>query len=228
MKNILIYGASGHAKMIVDIIQKNNTHNFLGFIDSYKPINDDVYGFKVLGNLELLPSLIKKFDIDGIVIGIGNNDTRLLAYKNIIDVAPNLEFIPIVHPSAILANDIIIPEGTVVMPGAIVNANAKVGKFCLLNTKSSLGHDSIMSDFSSLASGATIGGNVKIGFCSTICLSASVAQNITIGDYTTIGGGALVLKPIGDHKLAFGVPINTIKDKKASSKILVKKVPYAS
>lgn len=228
MKNILIYGASGHAKMIVDIILKNNTHNLIGFIDSYKPINEDVYGYKILGNLELLPSLIKKFDIQGIVIGIGNNSTRLHAYKNIIEIAPDLEFVPIVHPSAILANDITIPEGTVVMPGAIVNADAKVGRFCLLNTKSSLGHDSIMSDFSSLASGATIGGNVEIGFCSSICLSASVAQNTTIGDYTTIGACSLVLKPVGNQKLAFGVPIHTIKDKKTSNKHLVKKVPYAS
>ncbi|WP_369995359.1 acetyltransferase [Winogradskyella sp.] len=228
MKNILIYGASGHAKMIVDIILKNNTYNFIGFVDSYKPIGEDVYGYKVLGNLELLPSLINKFDIQGIVIGIGSNTTRLRAYKNIIDIAPDLEFVPIVHPTAVLANGVIIPEGTVIMPGAIVNADARVGRFCLLNTKSSLGHDSTMSDFSSLASGATIGGNVEIGFCSAICLSASVAQNTTIGNYTTIGACSLVLKPIGDHKLAFGVPINTIKDKKKSYKHLVKKVPYAS
>ncbi|MFC0604423.1 NeuD/PglB/VioB family sugar acetyltransferase [Winogradskyella pulchriflava] len=213
MKNILIYGASGHAKMIVDIIQKNNNYNFIGFIDSYKSINQEVYGYKVIGNLELLPSLIKKFNIHGIVIGIGDNITRYRAYKNIVKIASSLEFVPIIHPNAILANDIVIPEGTVIMASAIVNANAKVGKFCLLNTKASLGHDSTMADFSSLASGATVSGNVSIGICSSISLSASVSQNLSIGHHTIIGAASLVLKSIGNYKLAYGVPINTIKER---------------
>lgn len=211
MKNILIYGASGHAKMIADIILKNKTYNIIGFIDSYKPINKDVYGYKVLGNLELIPSLIKKFDVEGIVIGIGDNDTRLRAYKNIIEIAPQVEFVPVVHPKAIIAHDVVIPDGTVVMAGSIVNADAKVGKFCVLNTKSSLGHDSVMADFSSLSPNATICGNVHIGFCSSICLSASVSQNLIIGDFTVIGASSLVLNSIGDYKLAYGSPINSIK-----------------
>ncbi|MCT4629745.1 acetyltransferase [Winogradskyella sp.] len=213
MKNILIYGASGHAKMIVDIILKNNDYNLIGFIDSYKPINDKVYGHKVIGNLDSLSVLIKKFNISGIVIGIGDNELRHSTYKSIKKIAPHIEFVPIVHPSAILAEDILVPEGAVLMAGTIVNANAKLGKFCLLNTKASLGHDSIMSDFSSLSSGVTIAGNVKIGLCSSICLSASVSQGVTIGDHTIIGGASLVLKPVGDYKLAFGVPISTIKDR---------------
>lgn len=213
MKNIVIYGASGHAKMIVDIILKNNDYNLIGFIDSYKPVNSAVYGYKIIGNLDSLSVLIKKFNIEGIVIGIGDNDLRLSIYRSIKKIAPKIEFVPIVHPSAILAEDILVPEGAVLMAGTIVNANAKLGKFCLLNTKASLGHDSVMSDFSSLSSGVTIAGNVTIGFCSSICLSASVSQGITIGDHTIIGGASLVLKSIGDFKLAYGVPIHTEKDR---------------
>ena len=63
MKNIVIYGASGHAKMIVDIILKNNDYNLIGFIDSYKPVNSAVYGYKIIGNLDSLSVLIKKFNI---------------------------------------------------------------------------------------------------------------------------------------------------------------------
>lgn len=219
MKNILIYGASGHGKMIVDIILKNNDYNLIGFIDSNKPVNSNVYGHKVIGNLDALSILIKKFNIEGMVIGIGDNDLRLKVYKNILKIAPKIEFVPIVHPSAILAEDILVQEGTVLMAGAIVNANAKIGKFCVLNTKASLGHDSKMSDFSSLASGATVAGNVNIGSCSSICISASISQGLSIGDYTIIGGASLVLKSIGNKKLAFGVPIHTIKNRTADAQI---------
>ena len=166
MKNILIYGASGHAKMIVDIVLKNNEYNVIGFVDSYKPINEDIYGYKIIGNLDHLPSLIKQHHIHGIVIGIGDNSTRQNAYQRIIKIAPTIEFVPVVHPTAVIANDVIVSKGAVIMPNVVINANAKVGEFCILNTKSSLGHDSTMANFSSLASGAIIGGNVKIGLCS--------------------------------------------------------------
>lgn len=220
MKNILIYGASGHAKMVVDNILKNNNYAIKGYIDSYKPLNEDIYGYKIVGNLDGLPNLIKEHNIHGIVIAVGDNSTRKKVYHKIMSIAPNLEFVPIVHPSAVLANDIVIPKGVVIMANVVVNANAKIGEFCILNTKSSLGHDSIMADFSSLASGVVIGGNVKIGFCSAVCIGVSITQNVTIGDYTVIGAASLVLKPIGDLKQAFGAPINTITDREPDSKYL--------
>ncbi|BAO77619.1 acetyltransferase [Winogradskyella sp. PG-2] len=220
MKNILIYGASGHAKMIVDIIHKNNRYKIIGFLDSFKPNNEDIYGYKIIGNLDDLTALIKLHNIEGIIIAIGDNFTRQNAFNKISKIAPQIEFVAVIHPTAVLANDIIIPKGTVIMPNAVVNANAKIGEFCILNTKSSLGHDSKMANFSSLASGAIISGNVKIGVCSAICISASIIQNITIGDHTVIGAASLVLKSIGDYKLAFGVPINIIKERNADSKYL--------
>lgn len=213
MENILIYGASGHAKMIVDIIQKTNTYNLVGFIDSFKSKNLTVYNHKVLGGLDVLSTLIRTHNIKGIIIGIGNNDLRENAYYAIKEIAPKIKFVSAVHPSAILAEGITVPEGTVIMAGAIVNAEAKIGRFCLLNTKSSLGHDSVMSDFSSLSSGVTIAGNVKIGYCSSICLSSSISQGLTIGKHTVIGGGSLVLKSIGSYKLAYGTPAVIIKDR---------------
>ena len=149
-----------------------------------------------------------------------DNSIRQRAYHKIAEIAPTLKFVSVIHPSAVLANDIVIPKGVVIMPNAVVNANAKVGEFCILNTKSSLGHDSTMADFSSLASGAIVSGNVKIGLCSAICLRASIIQNVTIGNHTVIGAVSLVLKSIGDCKQAFGIPINTIKDREPDSKYL--------
>lgn len=218
MKNILIYGASGHSKMIVDIILKNKDYKFIGFIDSFKPINTKVYGYDIKGGLDELPNLINEYSIDGIIIGIGDNYTRRHAYELISGIAPDIEFVSAVHPSAVLANDVIIPRGTVIMAGAVLNAASKVGEFCILNTKSSLGHDSTMANFSSLASGATTGGNVHIGLNSAICLRAAIIQNVSIGDHSVVGAGSLVLHSIGDRKLAYGNPITTLKNRKIDAK----------
>ena len=220
MKNILIYGASGHAKMIVDIIQKTNNYIMTGFVDCYKPINDVVYGHKIIGNLEQIPKLIKELNIEGIVIGIGENITRMEKYHEIKKIAPNLEFVAIVHPTATIAEDVLITEGTVIMANVVINADAKIGRFSILNTASTFGHDCEMDDFSSLASGVTIAGNVKIGFCSAICLGATIIQNLTIGDHTIIGAGSIVLKSIGNNMKAFGSPIHTVKDRSANCKYL--------
>tara|TARA_R110002050_G_scaffold122032_1_gene240543 strand:+ start:1869 stop:2534 length:666 start_codon:yes stop_codon:yes gene_type:complete len=217
MKNILIYGASGHAKVIADILIENKEHNIIGFLDSFKPVNQDIYGFKILGNLDSLPDLIKEYNISGIIIGIGDNFIRKNAYSKISKIAPNLEFITAIHPNAIIAQDVVVSEGTVIMPGTIINVHAKIGRFCILNTKSSLDHDSEMSDFSSLAPSVNVSGNVKIGECSSICLAASIIQNVSIGKYTVVGAGSLVLKSIGDYKQAFGSPISTLKDRKADA-----------
>lgn len=223
MNNIIIYGASGHSKMIIDIIHKTQSHKIIGFLDKYKTKGESINGYNVLGDLSALPQLIKSHNINGIVIGIGDNYTRKLSYEKIIKIAPDLKFVPVVHPTAILAEEIVVSDGTVIMAGVIVNANAKIGKFCILNTKSSLGHDSTMADFSSLASGSTVAGNVNIGECSAICIGTLIINNVDIGNHTVIGSGALVVHSIGDFKQAVGVPINLIKERSIDSKYLNRK-----
>ncbi|MUU76955.1 NeuD/PglB/VioB family sugar acetyltransferase [Winogradskyella endarachnes] len=220
MKNILIYGASGHAKMIVDVIKKNNSHNIMGFIDTYKPLGYQLSNYKVIGHREHLKQLSIDLNIEGIIIAIGDNFTRQKVSDNIRRILPNIQFETVVHPTATLAGDIIIEEGSVIMAKAVINAGAKVGKFCIINTASTLGHDSVMADYSSLASGVTIAGTVKIGFCSAICLRSIIIQNVEIGNNTVIGAGSLVLQSIGDLKLAYGNPVKIIKDRKVDSKYL--------
>ena len=220
MYNILIAGASGHSKMIVDIINKNSNYKIVGYIDSFKKAGEIIYGYEILGDFEKLNSIIDTYNIKGIIIGIGDNTIRKNIKDKITKIAPNLNFITAIHPNAVLANDIIISEGTVIMAGAIINADAKVGKFCIINSNASLGHESIMEDFSSLSPGVSVGGNVKIGMCTVIGLKAGLKQGVTIGKYSIIGAGSLVLKPVGDYVMAYGVPIRVTQDIESEPKNL--------
>ncbi|MGV6832152.1 MAG: NeuD/PglB/VioB family sugar acetyltransferase [bacterium] len=222
MKNILVYGASGHSKMIVDIIHKNKSHNIIGYIDSFKKVGEELYGYKVLGNSTQLNDIRAEHNVNHIVIGVGENSVRKNAWEKIITNAPDIQFESIIHPNAILAENINIGKGVVIMAGAIVNADATIGEFCILNTNSSLGHDSVMKDFSSIAPGVAVGGNVTLGFGSALCLKAGVIQNITIGDNTVVAAGAIVVKDIGDNKLAKGVPADHIVERCKDHKYLGK------
>jgi len=198
IKNIIVFGSSGHAKVVIDAIQETNKYNIIGLVDDFKEEDTEVFGYKVLGKVSDLDYILhKKFfncEIDGGVIGIGDNFGRNSVFLKIKQLVPDFNFETIVHPKAIVSKNVIIGNGTVLLPGTIVNNSCKIGNFCILNTKSSLDHDSVMEDFSSLAPGVTTGGKVTIGEFTAISLGANIIHNITIGMHCVIGAGALVLK----------------------------------
>jgi len=210
-KNIVVIGASGHAKVVIDIIERENKYNIVGLIDSYKPKETKIFDYKVLGTEEELPILIKKLNCNAGIIAIGDNWIRKLVYNKIIKLVPNFKFIIAIHPNSIIGKNVTIGKGTVIMPGVIVNSDSKIDNFCILNTKASLDHDCYLKMFSSLAPNATVGGNVTIGSYSAICLGANVIQDITIGNHSIIGAGALVNKNVKDYEMVYGVPAKVIR-----------------
>ena len=155
--------------------------------------------------------LKKTHNIYGGIIAIGDNWIRMNIYHKIISFSKDFKFISAIHPRAILGKNIYIGEGTVIMPGVIINSDASVGKFCIINTNSSLGHDGIMEDFSSMAPGVTTGGNVTIGKCASVSLGACIIHNIKIGEYSLIGSGSLIVEDVENLKLVYGLPGKVIK-----------------
>lgn len=219
-ENIIVFGASGHAKVVIDIIEKENKYNIVGLIDTFKPKNYSILGYKILGTEDDLPLLMKQHQFKAGIIAIGDNWIRKKMYDKIVSIVPNFKFISAIHPNAVIGKNTKIGKGTVIMPGAIVNIDTRVGDFCILNTKSSLDHDCVIRKFSSLAPDATVGGNVNIGAYSAICLGARVIQDITIGKHSVIGAAAMVNRDIEDYKMAFGVPAKVVKTIKQGEKYL--------
>lgn len=211
MKNIVIIGASGHGGMLLDCIEKEGRYNVLGFVDSFKEKGTKMNGYEVLGNELELPQLIDTFHIQGAILAIGNNWTRKNMANKINDIAPGLDFVSTIHPSAIVGKGVKIGKGSAVLPGAIINANATLGDFCILNTNASLGHDGHMEDFSSIASGACTGGELVLGRFSAISLGANIIEKITIGNHSVIGAGSLVVKNVGSHSVVYGSPARLIR-----------------
>ena len=220
MKKILVIGASGHAKVIIDIIKKQAKYEIFGLIDSYKTKGTKINEHEILGTEEDLSNIIDANNIYGGIIAIGDNWTRRKLYKKITSLSINFEFITVIHPNVIIGENTIINSGTVIMAGSIINSDATIGKQCIINTKSSVGHDVVMKDFCSIAPGVTIGGDVLINKCSVISLGASIIECVEIGKHTVIGAGSLVNRNIRDYKIAFGVPAKEIKNRKKDDKYL--------
>lgn len=194
----LLYGASGHAKVICSIFESMNIE-----VESIIDDNKDVY----LKNHNVIYNYDNNYKPElPILISIGDNLTR----KKISEMITRV-FSTAVHSSAILDDFSKIGAGTSVFHGSIVQRDAFIGNHCIINTNSSIDHECIIEDFVHIAPSATLCGNVKIGEGTLIGSNATVLPNIKIGKWCIIGAGAVVNKNIPDFSMVTGVPGKILK-----------------
>jgi sugar O-acyltransferase (sialic acid O-acetyltransferase NeuD family) len=211
MRNILVIGSSGHARVIIDAVERQNQFRIVGIIDTFKPVGFSCVGYQVLGDELRLIDIIRDHDIYGGVIAIGDNWVRHQVADRIRCAVPSFEFVTVIHPSAQVARSARVAAGTVVMPGAIISANADIGECCIVNTKASLDHDGMMGAFSSFAPAVTAGGEVTIKPFAAVLLGANIIHTISIGEHSVVGAGSLVLRDVPDRVVAYGLPARVIR-----------------
>jgi sugar O-acyltransferase (sialic acid O-acetyltransferase NeuD family) len=195
-----LYGASGHCKVVIDIITTVGESKIRGILDD-NPKLHSIYGIPVFNTKDF-----ETFDDKNLIITIGDNRIR----KNI---AENISafYKTAIHPKSTVSSYAKISEGTVVMAKAILNPDAIIGKHCIINTGAVIEHDSILDDFVHISPNATLAGNVQIGEGTHIGIGALVIQGVKIGKWVTIGAGAVIIKDIPDYAVVVGNPGKIIK-----------------
>lgn len=111
MDNIVIVGSSGHAKVIVDIVEHEGRYKIAGFLDRYRKVGEKILDYDVLGLEEDLPSLMKKHSLKGAVVAIGDNFIRSKVVTCIRNVCPDISFVSAIHPKASIAKGCLIGGG---------------------------------------------------------------------------------------------------------------------
>jgi sugar O-acyltransferase (sialic acid O-acetyltransferase NeuD family) len=215
MKNIVIVGSGGHAKVVIDVVHKEGKYRILGLLDSTREYGHTTAGYKIIGSEGDLPSIMDSNQLEGVLIAVGDNFVRSRISLRLRAAVPHIKFVATIHPRACIAEDVRIGFGTVVMGGATINSNTDIGNFCIINTNSSVDHDNLFGDFASAAPGSNLGGNCKIGRFSAIGIGATLLQRIEIGEHTIIGAGSVVTRSIPSHTVAFGVPAKPIRTRSA-------------
>lgn len=201
---IVLYGASGHGKVIADIISAIPGMELVGFIDD----NPGKYGrtvgrFPVLGGAEFLPSLLKN-NVEGVIVSIGHNEVRM--QKADLLMSSGYKLPTAIHPSAVLAPDVEVGSGTVIMAGVVINAGTRIGRSVIVNTGSTVDHDCVLEDGCHLSPGVHLAGNVCVGNGAHVGIGASVIQNVAIGRGCIVGAGAVVIRDIVPGITVVGVP----------------------
>lgn len=194
-----LYGGSGHARVIRDIIEACG-YTLEGVID-INPNLLDFMGFPVFPDVT--------DDVRQMIISIGSNKIRQRIgeqYKG------KIEFPAVVHPSAIVSPHIEIGEGTVVMQGAILQSSTRIGRHCIINTGASIDHECQIGDYAHISPHATLCGNVHVGEGTWVGAGSVAIPGIRIGRWSVVGAGSVIVRDIPDGVVAYGNPCRVVKE----------------
>jgi sugar O-acyltransferase (sialic acid O-acetyltransferase NeuD family) len=196
-KQVVIIGASGHGKVIADIVMKSGD-TVRGFLDDNENICS-VAGISVLGKIA---DFFNYKDCE-FVIAIGYAAIR----EAIAEKLGAVKWYTAVHPAAVISGlDVEISEGTVIMANAVINPGTRIGKHCIINTAAVVEHDNNISDYVHISVGVRLGGTVSIGKASLVGIGSCVINNVSICGGCTIGAGAAVVNDIKEPGTYLGVP----------------------
>ena len=192
---VYLYGASGHAKVVMDIAR-------LAYFDVPCLIDDN----PDINELAGLPVVHSADGLKTMIVTIGDCQIR----RKIVQKLGEREFLTVIHPSAIKADSVKLGHGTVVMAGAILNPYTEVGNHCIINTGAIVEHDNKIADFAHISVGANLGGTVSIGRKTWVGIGSTLKNNVSIVDNVIIGAGAVVVKNIEEAGTYIGVPAQKI------------------
>lgn len=196
---MLLYGASGHAKVIVSIVRSMGKEITALFDDD--PEKKLLAGIPVVGAYD--PAYLPQ---ESIIISIGHNGIRQKVADQI-----SHPFGKAQHHSALVDTSAVMGEGSVVMQGAIVQADAIIGRHVIINTGASVDHDCTIGDFVHIAPGVVLCGTIRVGNGTLIGAGSSIAPNLSIGANCLIAAGSVVTTSIPDGAIVRGNPARIIK-----------------
>lgn len=198
MKTLIIIGASGHGRVVADIAERNGYGDIV-FLDDDEQVKT-CGGYPVVGRSTEAPA-------GELFVAIGNASVRKrlqLLYRDRIQPV-------LIHPDAVVARNVTLGAGTVVMAGAVINPGARIGSGVIVNTCSSIDHDCILGDYVHVSVGAHLCGTVTIGNETWVGAGAIVSNNVVVCGGCMIGAGAVVVKSIEEAGTYIGVPARIMR-----------------
>jgi sugar O-acyltransferase (sialic acid O-acetyltransferase NeuD family) len=195
-EDIFLIGASGHAKVVLEVIESMGS--------TVTALVDKTSSNQFLKNIPIIGE--RDFKSNGnVIIAIGNNSTRKQLSKN------NWHYTKAKHSSALVSDTVVVGNGTVIMHGAIIQIDSKIGEHVIVNTRAQIDHDCTVRDFAHIGPGAVLCGNVSVGEGTLIGAGSVILPGKKIGRWAVIGAGSVVTKDIEDYSVAVGNPAHIVQ-----------------
>lgn len=203
MESLILVGFGGHAKSVLDCIEKSRQYRIIGFTDVTP--NRSCHAYPYLGNDDILKEYYDQGVASAfIALGyMGQSVIRDVLYQKLKRIGFRLPVIA--DPSAVLAEDATVGEGSFIGKNAVVNTSAVVGKMCIINTGAIVEHENQIGDFTHVSVNSTLCGGVEISDHCFIGAGAIIIQNRKIGKNSVIGAGSVVLRDVRPEEQVYGI-----------------------
>jgi sugar O-acyltransferase (sialic acid O-acetyltransferase NeuD family) len=199
----LLIGGGGHCRSCIDVIESQGQYTVAGIVDSNETDAAARLGYPWLGRDDDLPDLLKKYPSALVTVGqVKSPDTRIALFEKL--QALGADFPIIVSPLAHVSRHAVVLPGTVVMHGAIINASAKVGENCIINSQALVEHDSVVAAHCHISTGARLNGDVHVEMGSFIGSGAIIHHGVRIASRCIVGAGAIVVKNLTEGTIFRG------------------------
>jgi sugar O-acyltransferase (sialic acid O-acetyltransferase NeuD family) len=206
MKEVIVLGSGGHARVVIDILNATHEYQIIGVTSVSLKLGSMFMGIPVIGDDSILFQYKEK-GISMVAMGLGgykNNDSRKKLYSYV--KALGLQVVKVIHPGAIISSRTEIGEGVTIFPGVILNTDVRVGNNVIIATGSTIDHETVIEDHVLVSAGVTVGAYVHIKEAAILALGSKVISGIIIGQNSLIAAGAVVVNNIPDNSRVFGIP----------------------
>lgn len=183
---VAIVGAGGYGRTALDVLIAAGSEGWvLGFYDdAHKALAEKIRGFPVLGDIEMLKSMLSVESVQ-VIVAITDNKDRLRIANSI--RALGGQFTTAVHPTSYISDEAAIGGGCVVAAGAVVHPNSEVGSHCYLGPNSLIDRDARVGAGAWVSAGATVGTGGNIGARSFLGQNCGIGRKAVVGDGVEVG-----------------------------------------
>jgi sugar O-acyltransferase (sialic acid O-acetyltransferase NeuD family) len=200
---IVVVGASGHAKVVIDIVEKEGRYRITHLLDDNPALNGTLFfGYRVTGATRSILAATGERPLALVAIGDNSARTRIAGWL----CANSFELARAVHPQSQIGRGAVIGKGTVVMAGAVVNSDATIGENVIVNTGATVDHDCVVGNGVHLAPGVHLCGGVQVGAGTFIGAGTVAIPGIRVGANAIVGAGSTLLEDVSENVKAAGSP----------------------
>ena len=206
LEKIVIFGAGGHAKVVIDAIEMSGSHEIVFLADADNAhVGTRIKGYLVCSEQNGFAA--RKSGLGHAFVAIGKNESRKRVAHTAMEFGFNLA--TIVHPAAIVSSEATLNAGTLVMPGSVINSDTLIGENVIVNTGAIIEHDCVIGNDVHIAPRAVLCGGVSIGQGTLVGAGAIILPGVKVGAQATVAAGAVVVSDVPDGATVKGIPART-------------------